>query len=81
MAIAIAMSSPITYCDFRDAETIMHDLRSLVYGSVRRDGKSNRLKQAFTIANLVHFIAYEYTSQELIVQREKRLLPLFTEAK
>ena len=45
MAIAIAMSSPITYCDFRDAETIMHDLRSVVYGSVHRDGKSNRLKR------------------------------------
>ena len=45
MAIAIAMSCPITYCDFRDAETMMHDLRSIVYGYVRRNGKSNRLKQ------------------------------------
>ena len=54
MAIAIAMSCPITYCDFRDAETMMHDLRSIVYGYDRRNGKSNRLKQAFTIPNLVH---------------------------
>ena len=54
MAIAIAMSSPITYCDFRDAETIVHDLTGLVYGSVRRNGKSNRFKQVFTIPNLAH---------------------------
>ena len=54
MAIAIAMSSPITYCDFRDAETVVHDLTSVVYDSVRRNGKINRLKQVFTISNLAH---------------------------
>ena len=43
MAIAIAMSSPATHCDFRDAQTIMLDLTSEVYGVDRRDGKSNRL--------------------------------------
>ena len=32
----------------------MRDLRSIVYGYVRRNGKSNRLKQALTILNLVH---------------------------
>ena len=85
MATAIAMSCPITYCDFRDAETIMHDLRSVAYGSVPRDGKRNRLKQAFTIPNLVH-LQLGLSLQRLknlfcsisSVQKEKRLLPLFT---
>ena len=54
MAIAIAMSSPIKYSDYRDAETIIRDLTREVYGAVRRNGGSNRLKQAFTIPNLVH---------------------------
>ena len=37
MAIAIAMSSSVTHCDFRDAQTIMLDLTIEVYGVDRRD--------------------------------------------
>ena len=54
MAIAIAMSSPVTHCDFRDAQTIVLDLTNEVYGVGRRDGKSNRLTRLFKIPTLVH---------------------------
>jgi hypothetical protein len=54
MAVAIAMSSPITHCDFRDAQTIMLDLTSEVYGPVRRGGKSSRLSKLFKVPALLH---------------------------
>ena len=54
MAIAIAMSNPITHCDFRDAQTIMLDLTSEVYGPARCGGKSSRLSKLFKIPTLVH---------------------------
>ena len=54
MAIAIAMSSPVTHCDFRDAQTIVLDLTSVVYGVDRRDGKSNRITRLLKVPTLVH---------------------------
>ena len=54
MAIAIAISNPITSCDFRDAQTVMLNLTSEVYGPARCGGKSSRLNKLFKIPTLIH---------------------------
>ena len=44
----------MTHCDFRDAQTIVLDLTSVVYGVDRRDGKSNRITRLLKVPTLVH---------------------------
>lgn len=54
MAIVIAMSSPITHCDYRDAETILSDLNSDVYFKSSQNCRANRRIQSFRIPMLIH---------------------------
>ena len=54
MAIVIAMSNPITHCDYRDAETILSDLNSDVYFKSSQNCRANRRIQSFRIPMLIH---------------------------
>ena len=54
MAIVIAMSSPTTHCDYRDAETILSDLNSDVYLKSSQNCRANRRIQSFRIPMLIH---------------------------
>jgi hypothetical protein len=54
MAIIIAMSSPITHCDYRDAETILADLKRDVYFKSSQNCRANRRIQSFRVPMLIH---------------------------
>ena len=54
MAIVIAMSSPITHCDYRDAGTVLADLKNDVYFKSNQNGRANRRIQSFRVPMLIH---------------------------